>query len=277
MTSLGILCPPLRTRSATRFCASLTELNQRNTRRTSYPFNLHCFKNGTNDREAIVVSKAKSRLVAARLWILSSMSRPASNAARSTANGERAFAMASAFTYSSQSRISGNKPVAAVVLPAPFGPPMTKMRGMVMDSGDNRAAGRSRMKIQRPSAFSLDGSSVEPMGSDGVVSHKQVVSHATSAVGGVAYPILDAVLVRNWTEISRSMPENLIDAGDCTEFVQITPSQTPARIRAAAAAPRQKDPMVTPAGDLCPSFRNFTVQECLWVCGQFRLNPHGVF
>ena len=88
------------------------------------------------------------------------------------------------------------------------------------------------------------------MGSDGIVSHKQIVPHAASAVGSVAYPILDAVLVRNWAEISRSVPKNLIDAWNRAEFVQITPSQTSARIRAAAAAPGQKDPMVTAAGDL---------------------------
>jgi hypothetical protein len=84
------------------------------------------------------------------------------------------------------------------------------------------------MKIQRSGPISSDGSSVEPVGFDGIVSHKQEMPNAPSAIGGVAYPILDTILVRNGTKVSRSMPEDLIDAWDCPKFVQIAPSQTSA-------------------------------------------------
>ena len=66
------------------------------------------------------------------------------------------------------------------------------------------------------------------MGCDGIVSHKQVMPNAPSAVGSVAYPILDTVLVRNRAKVSRSVPKDLIDAWDCAKFVQIAPSQTSA-------------------------------------------------
>lgn len=113
-----------------------------------------------------------------------------------------------------------------------------------------KVTGWPRVKIQHAALIFSDGSSVEPMGGDGVVRHQQVMAYAASAVGSVTYPILDPVLVRYRARVSRSVPKDLIDAWDRAEFAQIAPSQTSARVRAAATASGQKDPMVTAAGEL---------------------------
>lgn len=100
--------------------------------------------------------------------------------------------------------------------------------GTCVGSGYTRTAGGSGKKIQRSGPISSDGSSVEPVGCDGIVSDKQVMPNASAAVGSVAYPILDTVLVRNRAKVSRSVSKDLIDAWDGAEFVQIAPSQTSA-------------------------------------------------
>src|SRR5437773_1987067 len=82
----------------------------------------HCFSHGVNEREASVVSKAKSVRCRASSFSRVNIARPAAKATDSGRKADSPCAISSAFTNSTQPTKAGNISRAVVLLPAPFGP-----------------------------------------------------------------------------------------------------------------------------------------------------------
>jgi hypothetical protein len=94
---------------------------------------LHLRKMGTCVRPAQVVSNAKLARFLMSSRIRCNISRPAPNAACSGLNGDSPRAISSAFTNSRISRPCGTSNCAAVVFPAPLGPPMITISSTFSD------------------------------------------------------------------------------------------------------------------------------------------------
>jgi hypothetical protein len=121
------LCPPRRTRSATRSTAKSALGNQRKTRWHWYPAPIRARILGPKDRLASVVSKPKLRRPEASSSSRRSTARPAVTPAVSERGMPRANASAS--TYSDTRREPTSKRAAIVDLPAPLGPDNTTTEG----------------------------------------------------------------------------------------------------------------------------------------------------
>lgn len=92
-----------------------------------HPVSLHCPKKCKYDLPEQVVSSAKLSLSCTSERICLISRRPAAIATESTSSGESSRAISSAFKNACRSRKAGNNTRAAVVLPAPLGPPMSMM------------------------------------------------------------------------------------------------------------------------------------------------------
>lgn len=122
ITSVGILCPPFLTRSATRCSASSGVSSQKKIKWTLYPFSCALRTRWIYDLVANVVSIEKVSLRSYKSSIRCNIRRPASIATLSGLKGDNPLAISSALTNSLHCRISGRTVNEAVVLPAPLQP-----------------------------------------------------------------------------------------------------------------------------------------------------------